>query len=433
MSSTETVIQSDALGTLKATRQRYVLIFVLMVTITIAYADRVNVSVLAASDVFLREMGVKGHPMQIGMLMTLFLFAYGISNVCLSFLGDIFGPRKIMFAAILLWAVSMLFGGVATTFTAILASRVLLGLGEGMHHPMQSSFIKKWFPPKERGKANAAWGVGMSIAPAMSMPIFTWIIAAFGWRSSFYTCAVVSLIPLYLIWFHTTDTPRQHKRVNTAELQYIEEGLAQEAKKEQAPSGETLWASAKLVIKNYRVWLLTAYWSCYLICFWGILMWLPSYLKSARGFSWAQMGMLSSVPFIVSVCTKAFGGWASDRVGRSAPFCVGAMLAVAAGVYSAAVVHSNIASAVCLTIGFGCTGFGLPTCWSLMQGLVPAKSISLAAGGINGICNGISSASPAIIGFFISVTGSYSGGLFFVVGAALVGAASVLVLALQGY
>jgi sugar phosphate permease len=197
-----------------------------------------------------------------------------------------------MCTAIFLWAVSMLFGGVAATFFAILVSRALLGLGEGMHHPMQSSYIKKWFPPKERGKANAAWGVGMSIAPAMSMPIFTWIIAAYGWRLSFYACAVVSLIPLYLIWFHTTDTPRQHKRVNAAELQYIEEALAQEAKKEQAPSGETLWASAKLVIKNYRVWLLTIYWACYLICFWGILMWLPSYLKSARGFSWAQMGML---------------------------------------------------------------------------------------------------------------------------------------------
>jgi hypothetical protein len=69
----------------------------------------------------------------------------------------------------------------------------------------------------------------------------------------------------------------------------------------------------------------------------------------------------------------------------------------------------------------------------VLQGLVPAKAISLAAGGINGICNAISSASPVAIGFFISLTGSFSGGLFFVVGAALVGAATVLVLALQGY
>jgi cyanate permease len=109
------------------------------------------------------------------------------------------------------------------------------------------------------------------------------------------------------------------------------------------------------------------------------------------------------------------------------------MLGVAAGIYFGEHVHSNIASGMLMALGMGATGLGIPTFFSLLQGLVPSKAVSLAHGGMNGIGTGISSLSPVIIGFFMSVTGSYSGGLFFVVGVALVGAAAAFVLALQKY
>ncbi len=432
MSSTqEVLVKAQPSSSAKPTRQRLFLIAVLLVTTTVAYLDRVNVSVLAASDKFLVDMGIKGHPVQVGLMMTLFLLTYGITNFSLCFLGDIFGPRKVTATAVFIWLASMVFGGCARTYNTVLASRFVLGIGEGMYHPMQSKYVKQWFPPKERGRANASWAVGMSIAPAMAMPFFAWAISSFGWRVSFFICAVMGIIPLYLIWFHTTDTPRLRKQVNEAELRHIEEGMAQEAMSGTAK--DPLWAHAKLVIRNYRVWILLVYWICYNVCYWGILMWLPSYLKSARGFSWKQMGLLASLPFVLALISKIVSGWAADRIGRSAPFCVAAMLGVAAGVYFGDIAHSNLASGVLMALGMGATGLGIPTFFALMQGLVPAKAMSFTHGTMNGIGTGISSLSPAAIGFCISITGGYSGGLFFVVGAALLGALAALVLAIQKY
>ena len=144
----------------KKTRKRFVVVFCLFIGIFIAYLDRVNVSVLAANDPFLLEIGIKGAPVQIGMMMSVFLAAYGVANVLLAPIGDYLGPRKSMMLCIGLWTVSLFLGGIAATFTIIIASRIILGVGEGIYYPLQSVFVKNWFPRHERGRARQLAAVG---------------------------------------------------------------------------------------------------------------------------------------------------------------------------------------------------------------------------------------------------------------------------------
>ena len=87
---------------------------------------------------------------------------------------------------------------------------------------------------------------------------------------------------------------------------------------------------------------------------------------------------------------------------------------------------------VFLAIGIGSIGLGGPTAWTLMQDIVPAKGISTAAGVMNGVGNGFSALAPLAIGFLISVTGSYVGGLLYLVGCACVGGVAMLILTIKG-
>lgn len=162
------------------TKKRFIIVICLFIGIFIAYLDRVNVSVLAVNDPFLLEMGIKDTPVRIGMMMSVFLAAYGISNVVLSPIGDYLGPRKSMMLCIVLRTISLFIGGIATSFMLIIVSRIILGIGEGFYYPLQSVFIKNWFPKQERGRANAAWVVGQSVAPAIAMPFFAWLIGTHG-------------------------------------------------------------------------------------------------------------------------------------------------------------------------------------------------------------------------------------------------------------
>ena len=327
----------------------------------------------------------------------------------------------------------MIVGGLASTFTAMIAARILLGIGEGMHYPMQSIFVKKWFPPRERGKANAVWLTGQSLAPAAAMPIFAWIVPTAGWQSSFYVCAVVGLVPLYLLWFHTTDTPGEHKRVNSLELKHIEDGLTEENKGLSTAAQTSLWEGAKLFVLDYRFWLLVVWTCCMSAIYWGLFSWLPSYLKTARGFSWQAMGALSSLPFFLGIVAKLAGGYLSDKIDRRAAFCSIAMLGAAIGIYFGATVPNNFAAALLIALGMGVLSFGTPAAWSLMQRFASGKSISTAAGLMNGIAIGLGALAPLAIGYFIGLTGGYTGGLYVLVGMAIVGLLSSLVLALQKY
>lgn len=417
----------------KPTKQRVVLVAILLLTLLVAYLDRVNVSVLLADNTFLTDMGIKGDPVKMGLLMTSFLIAYGVANVVLSPLGDYIGPRKAMLISILLWTISVVIGGLTATFGTMIFARVILGIGEGMHWPMQSTFVKNWFPPSERGKANGVWLIGLMGGPAMAMPFFTWIVSSWGWRPSFFVLGLLGLIPLALLWFYVTDHPRQNKRVNKEELDYIESALAVEANEESKIKTESLWERMQSFVLNYRFWLLTINYFCIACVWWGTMAWLPSYLKAARGFSWAQMGALSSLPYILGTFSILFFGHLADKYGRRAPFIALAHLGSALGIYFGSIATDNLTAALLISAGIASIALGLPSSWAILQQIVPGKAIGAGAGMMNGLSNGGSAFAPVLIGFFISMTGSYIGGLMFLVGVAALGCLCMTVLAIQKY
>lgn len=420
-------------STIKPTRERVVLVAILLFTLLVAYLDRVNVSVLLADNTFLTDMGIKGDPVKMGLLMTLFLIAYGIANVVLSPLGDYIGPRKAMSLSIILWTISVFIGGWATTFATMLIARVILGIGEGMHWPMQSTFVKNWFPPNERGRANGVWLIGLTSGPAIAMPFFTWIVSTWGWRPSFFFLGALGLIPLLLLWFYVTDHPRQNKRVNQAELEYIESALQLEAAAESAIKTESLSDRIKSFVLNYRFWLLTVNYFCIACVWWGCMAWLPSYLKAARGFSWAAMGAFSSLPYILGTVSILVFGHLADKLNRRALFIAVGHLGAALGLYFGTTVADNTLSAVLISFGIASVALALPSSWAILQRIVPGKAVGAGAGMMNGLSNGGSAFAPVLIGFFISLTGNYVGGLMFMVGIAVLGCLCMTVLAWQKY
>ena len=418
---------------MKPTKHRMIIVWILQLTLIIAYLDRVNVAVLIADKTFLTDMGIVGNPVKMGMLMTVFLISYGISNLLLAPLGDYLGPRRAMIISIALWGISLAFGGFATSFAIMLAARIMLGIGEGMHWPMQSKFVKNWFPPEERGKANAIYLIGLKIGPALAMPFFAWVVQTSGWRSCFLIMSVSSLIPMLLLWFYTTDHPEQCKFSNRAEIEYIKNGLKKEAEKEAGLAKASVWDNILSFIKNYRYWLLTIYYGCHASIFWGIMMWLPSYLINVRGFTWSEMGTWSSISYILATVSVLVVGYLSDKIGRRAPFNVLSMVCAAGGIYFGAYADDNFIAVTLIILANGALGLGMPTFWAIMQTIVPARAIGTGSGIVNGVANGGSALSPILIGYFIGITGSYVGGLIFLVALGLVAALCALILSIQKY
>jgi sugar phosphate permease len=412
--------------------QRIILVSILFITLLVAYLDRVNVAVLATDTNFLDAMGLAGKPVRIGFLMTMFLIAYGLSNIILSPVGDWIGPRKAMSISILLWSLALICGGGAAAFSIMMLSRVALGIGEGMQWPMQSKYVKNWFVPAERGKANSLWLVGLMVGPAVAMPFFSWIIPLVGWRGSFFLLAGIGLVPLLLVWFFTADHPGQSRLIGIAERVAIEKGLSEEREREHAGK-KTVRFGTGAFMGNYRFWLLTVFYACFACVWWGTMTWLPSYLKLARGFNWAAMGAWASLPYCLGAVNVIFFGWLSDKAGRRAPFAALAMLGAAAGIYFGAHAPDHRTAALLISLGVASIAIGLPPVWTLLQQIVPGRAVGAGAGMMNGTANGLSALAPVAIGGFINASGGFTGGFMFLVCLSLIGFACMAVLAIQKY
>ncbi|MEH3991877.1 MFS transporter [Klebsiella pneumoniae] len=234
----------------KPTKQRFFVLGILFVSLSIIYLDRVNISIIAANTHFLNEMHLNDKPILVGLLMSLFLASYGIANVFLSPLGDYIGPRRAMLIAYVVISLSLLIGGLSSFFAILLGTRILLGIGEGLYYPMQNTIIKNWFPAGERGRANTAWILGQSLAPALAMPLYTWIIAEHSWRHTFYFSFSLTLLPIVLIYFFTSNFPQENKYVNVLELQKINKSTTEEVLHKNSSEKISVVERAKVYLCN---------------------------------------------------------------------------------------------------------------------------------------------------------------------------------------
>jgi len=218
--------------------------------------------------------------------------------------------------------------------------------------------------------------------------------------------------------------------VGEAELRYIEEGQKEEITAQDSGSfGKNLVA----LLKNIRFWLITIGYIANASIWWGIMTWLPKYLSEARGFSWSNMGYLSALPYIVGTFSVILISIISDKMMRRALFYSAGLFGTALFIYLAAMTQSNMASAIYISIGIFCFGFNLPTAWSILQSIVPSNLTGTAAGLMNGISNLLSAVAPLFMGYLINTTGSYVGGLMYLIVWGLIGGICTSILAVQKY
>jgi sugar phosphate permease len=417
-----------------ASKVRVWLALVLAFVVLVAYLDRVNVSILIAFPRFLEDMGLRGNPVGQGLLMTYFLISYGLGNVLLGPIGDRLGPRKAMSLALVTWAAPLLVAANAKSLTVLYASMFVLGAGEALHYPMQISLVKRWFPKQERGKANSTWLLGQMIGPALGMSCFTAVIAGYGWRSIYWLCAILSMVAIPLIWFVVRDRPEQHPWVNKAELEHIQKGLGAEAapQKKGAESGSALRTYWELIKSPDFCCSAISFWAS-VSMWWAIMSWLPQYLRVARGFSWAKMGIFSTLPFVFGLVGLISAGVVADKLKRAAVInCVG-LAGCATFLFLGAIVPNNYVCAALLCVALYFKGVSLPMAWTVLQAFIPAPKMGQAAGLQNGSSQLVGSLSPMLVGFLIRATGTYTAGLMYPVAFGVVGTACAYYLVKKKY
>ena len=302
MSIASTIEAQDA-GRSEAPKGRWAMTALLLLAITTAFFDRINIAVLFTNKDFHDAIGVAS-PALMGLLMTAFVFPYGASGMALSVIGDVFGPRKTLGAISLILAFIMAAMGAMSSYALMIAARIAIGLTEGPQFGTATMTVKRWFPPREQALANACWTIGSPLGSLIGFPMVIFLVAQYGWRASFFVLAAINLAVVFpLVWLCLRDRPP---------------GVPVEAKAEDAmPFGEAF----KILARDWRFWMLPIFNSGTLIYIWAINSWLPAYLQQARGFDTAMTAFYSALPFAFMIAGQLFFSWLGDRLGRRAIVC----------------------------------------------------------------------------------------------------------------
>ncbi len=408
---------------------RYLVITVAWLALLMSAFDRSNVSLLLADPTFLRDMGLEGSPERQGLVMTALLLPYALSNIFLSPTADSFGPRRVLAVMAGFWSVAALWLGLAASYPMLLAGRFLRGAAEGPLFPIANRYVRNWFPPAERGGANAIWTGGQRLGLALSVPILAAVIGTLGWRASFFLQAgLAALVTLPAVWCLAADRPEATGRVGEAERAHIVAGRRGDGGK--AASGKR---SLGDLVANHRYWLAVAYHFTSLAVYFGLITWLPKYLKDARGFDVGQMVLFAALPHLLSTAAGLGFGFLSDRFGRRAAVCAISMAGASAAVWLSALAPDPMVSALLMVLGFGFWGAGPPAYYAIMQRIVPSTIMATGIGIDNGLANFGSAMAPVAVGILIGATGSYMAGLLLLAGMGIAGSVAAVVLALQRY
>ncbi|HET7890596.1 MAG TPA: MFS transporter [Candidatus Sulfotelmatobacter sp.] len=300
----------------KTTRVRWFLVFWLFVLSAVSYLDRVNISIAGGSIVDAYHLT----DVELGKVFSAMVAGYALFQTVGGYLADRFGPRRVLTAGVIWW-------GIFTGLTALVPAdiggalllfvlvRFFLGAGEAVIYPAANQFIARWIPKRERGIANGWIFAGVGAGAGLSPPLITYLMIHYGWRSSFWVCAIIGFLAGAVWFFAARDNPSEHPQVSAAELSAIQSGITVTENSlnfEKEPA--VVLVPWNRVVRSREVWAVTVSYFCYGYVAWIFFSWFYRYLAKVRGLDLKASAFYSMLPFLAMLVCCLLGGIANDRL-----------------------------------------------------------------------------------------------------------------------
>ncbi len=127
-------------------------------------------------------------------ITTAYLVALVVILPLTGWLGSTFGRKRVYQVGLIVFTGASVLAGVAPSLPALIAARVLQGLGAGVLGPTEQSILRETFPPKEQGLATGLYGMVVLLGPTIGPLLGGWITDAYTWRWIFFINLPVGLL-----------------------------------------------------------------------------------------------------------------------------------------------------------------------------------------------------------------------------------------------
>ena len=371
----------------------------------IAYTDRVNISVAAVAmrEEFGWTQTVKG------WVLSAFFIGYLLFMVLSGWLAARFGGKRVLALAVIWWSAFTVLTPLAASisFTALIAARIGLGIGEAAVMPAAYDMFSRWVPQVERSRAVSRFLSGIPIGQVVGFIATGWLTSRYGWPLSFYVFGAIGFVWAAVWIIRVRNSPADDSRVGGHELAVLQERARDVEQKSPTPWQALLKKPSIIAI---FVGHFCNNWGLYFL-----LAWLPSYFKEGLGLSMANASLSAAAPWLAAFFTGNAAGMLADkaiargvRVSLVRKITLGvALLSFAGFLLLVRDVHSPATALLLVCLAAGSLAIGWSGFPANMLDVAPRHaavliSVSNTFATIPGI------AGVAIAGWIVDTTGTFS-------------------------
>lgn len=331
-------------------------------------------------SLILKEFHLSYH--QGGMLMSMFALPAIILSLPTGFLVDRYGTKSVAVTALGLMTAGSVVVVTANSYFALVAGRMITGLGAVMLLVVAPQGVGAAFTPREMGLAmgifNASGPMGILVS-FNAMPV---LAAHFGWRSSIWaaTAYYAAVLVLVLLFYHAplTRTGLTAKRRGLKRI-WLERG-------------------------SLTLWLVALCWAFYNGSIIALFSFCPDFLVN-RGFTLESAGFYTSIVVIISLFFAPVSGLFTDRVRRKELLIVLGGLCVA---FSQLFIPAYMTFLVVFMVIIGAASVTVATpIYSLATEAVGKEKLGFAFGVLSMLNSLGAFVVPQLVGRSRDVTGSY--------------------------
>ncbi|CAJ0898158.1 Putative niacin/nicotinamide transporter NaiP [Ralstonia mannitolilytica] len=243
-------------------------------------------------------------PSQSGALVTWTLVGAVAGGIVFGALSDVYGRVRVLTWTIVLFAVFTGLCAFAQGFSDLLVYRTIAGIGLGGEFGIGMALAAEAWPAHKRARVSSYVALGWQAGVLLAALLTPLLLPLIGWRGMF----LLGMAPALVAWRvrKTLHEPEVFvRRVDTA-------GRKRNAFRLLVADARTTRTSVGIVVlcavQNFG--------------YYGIMIWMPTYLGKTLGFSLTKSALWTSVTIVgMMVGIFAFGHLA-DRIGRKPTFLI---------------------------------------------------------------------------------------------------------------
>jgi DHA2 family multidrug resistance protein len=163
---------------------------------------------------------------QVSWVLTSYLVSSAIVMPLTGYFADTLGRKRFLMICIAGFVAASALCGIAQTLYQIVAFRLLQGVFGAALVPLSQAIMTDAYPPEERGKAMAIWGLGVMVGPVLGPTLGGWLTDVASWRWTFYINVPVGALSWFLAMSYVPESEKRARRMDWTGLALLGAGVA---------------------------------------------------------------------------------------------------------------------------------------------------------------------------------------------------------------